>query len=135
MADLLPSGLPTEVDDNELLARFIYDSIQVNRLGAKPSAFKPPPNLRLSVARKSADPLMELVQLAASYRDHKPAHGAAMVMAGKVRLAGLDIQSSEPPHRHAVILGWPVDEDEEEQRSKRLEIALALSTESKLILF
>lgn len=107
--EMLPSGLPKLVDDEEGLARFLTSSSQFNAAGVKPSAFLPnPKNGETSVFRHGSHPSESLWRIA---EEHLPAnrnlHGAALCTAKHVRSASLDVVSKEPPPRHANIVGWP----------------------------
>ncbi len=135
MPEVLPSGLPADVADNEDLARFIYQSNQCNSTGAKPAAFLPPSNGQLSVARHPATPLEALKKLAASYRTDKNAYGGAMITVKLVRKQNLDVEAIEPPARHANIIGWPTHNDPDEQKSLQLLKAKALADASQMVRF
>ncbi len=54
-------------------------------------------------------------------------HGAAIVVADKIRASGLDAIASEPPPRHANIRGWPRSADPDEQKAKRKEAAIRIA--------
>lgn len=112
----LPSGLSEAVEDEEDLARFLTSSSQYSRIMVKPAAFLPNPrNGRTSTFRQGREPLERLWQTGREFAvGDRPLHGAAIVKAGKVRAAQLDVVASEPPPRHADIIGWawsPSDPD------------------------
>jgi hypothetical protein len=108
----LPSGLPDLVADGEDLARFLTSSSQFNALMVKPAAFLPNPHdLETSVFRHGSEPREDLWQIAVEYViGERTLHGAAIFTASHVRAAALDVVSSEPPPRHAGIVGWPSSE-------------------------
>lgn len=59
---------------------------------------------------------------------------AAMLTADDVRRALLDVEASEPPPRHANIVGWPsAANDPEVTRAQRKELALLLAQAAVLI--
>ena len=105
---VLPSGLPAVVDDEEDLARFLTASSQFNALAVKPAAFLPSPrDGGTSVFRHSGEPPDALWQIAREYAvGERTLHGAAIVKTRHVRAAELDAVASEPPPRHANIVGW-----------------------------
>lgn len=115
----LPSGLPKHVGDSEDLARFLTSSGHYNATMARPTAFMPnPKNGETSVFRHGAEPLEELKSIAqAEVGEDRRIHGAAIVKAGAVReakieVAQLDVRAKEPPPRHADIIGWPWSKDD-----------------------
>lgn len=126
----LPSGLPETVGNEEDLARFLTQSSHYNSSVVKLGAFLPSPRDRsTSVSRhgrKPVDILRELRQVAAGSR---PLYGAAIIKAAAVRNAALDVISSEPPERHALIQGWAwIDNDPEQQKPQQKERALLLAS-------
>jgi hypothetical protein len=126
---MLPSGLPEAVSDDEPLVRFLTQSGHFNATRVKPSAFMPnPKDQETSVFRHSGQPRSELLDLATTAASQRTTHGAAILAARDVRGAGLSVTSAEPPHRHAVIAGWPWNERQpEEQKARQLELALVLA--------
>ena len=132
----LPSGLPETVGDDEDLARFLYSSSQYNSLMARPAAFLPNPKDReTSLFRHGREPRADLWRIG---REHLPGgrtlHGAALVTARIVRTALLDVIASEPPARHAAVVGWPRDDDPELQRAQQKERAILLAQAAELLL-
>jgi hypothetical protein len=105
----LPSGLPDHVSDGEDLARFLTSSGHYNSTAVKPAAFMPNPrNRETSVFRHGTEPLESLKAIAqAEVGAERRIHGAAIVKAGIVREAQLEVCAKEPPPRHADITGWP----------------------------
>ena len=66
-----------------------------------------PRNGETSVFRHGAEPLEELKAIAqAEVGADRRIHGAAIVKAGVVREAQLEVRAKEPPPRHADIIGW-----------------------------
>ena len=133
---MLPSGLPEHVGDEEDLARFLLSSSQFNAIMVKPSAFLPNPrNNETSVFRHGKDPADELWQLAGEFvAGTRTLHGAALVRARHVRAAQLEVLASEPPDRHANILGWPsMPTDPELEKAACKEKAAVLAQHSELL--
>lgn len=133
---VLPSGLPDIVDDEEDLARFLTSSSQFNAVMVKPAAFLPNPrDLETSVFRHGSEPREELWQIAVEHviGDRK-LHGAAIFKALYVRAAGLDVVASEPPPRHAGVVGWPSsDGDLEMAKAEQKERATLLAQHAELV--
>lgn len=133
---MLPSGLPEHVGDEEDLARFLLSSSQFNAIMVKPSAFLPNPrNGETSVFRHEQNPAEELWKLGGLHvAGERTLHGAAMVKALHVRAAQLEIVASEPPGRHANIIGWPsVPMDPELEKAAWKERAAILAQNAKLV--
>jgi hypothetical protein len=131
---MLPSGLPDVLDDQEDLARFLMSSSHFNATMVKAAAFLPRGG-EPSVFRHGSEPNDELWQLAS---DHVPGnrtlHGAAIVRAQHVRAAGLDVAASEPPPRHANIVGWAsLDSDPELGKAQQKEQALRIAQHAELV--
>lgn len=110
----LPSGLPEHVADDEDIARFLTSSGHYNSSAVKPAAFMPnPQNGETSVFRHGAAPLDALKKIAqAEVGAERHIHGAAIVKAGVVRAAKLEVRAKEPPPRHADIIDWPWSKDD-----------------------
>ena len=110
----LASGLPEHVSDDEDLARFLTSSGHYNACSVKPAAFMPNPrNGETSVFRHGAEPLDELKAIAQTEVGvDRSIHGAAIVKAGVVREATLEVRAKEPPPRHADIIDWPSSEND-----------------------
>lgn len=133
---MLPSGLPEDVDDGELLSRFLTSDSQFSRSAAKASAFMPgPTDEKTSVFRQAPEPFGEL--WATADREIAPARrvrAVAVLKGAQVRQAGLDVEASEPPLRHANIIGWPSDAgDPDMMRAQRKARALRLAQAAMLI--
>ncbi len=136
--ELLPSGLPEWVADDENLARFLTSSSQFNSIMAKPSAFLPnPKNRETSVFRHGSEPKSGLIEIAGAHitGDRAP-RGAAICKALQVRMARLEVMAQEPPRRHGNIGGWPWSEDDPElARAQRKDLAILIAKDAELILF
>jgi hypothetical protein len=134
---LLASGLADLVADEEDLARFLTSSSQHKADAAKPAAFLPNPEDReTSVFRHGSQPIAGLWRLG---REHalgqRTLHGAAIVKARHVRDAELEIAASEPPPRHAAIVGWPwIADDPDLQKARQKERAALLCQRAQLLL-
>jgi hypothetical protein len=131
----LQSGLPRHIVNDEPLARFVQESSKFNLNGAKPSAFVPPKNGLMSVARHGSEPKDELQALATEYLPAKRVYGAAILTASAVRSAGLEAEADEPPRRHANIMNWPSDSDADVQKAQRLSRAQTLARNSEWVQF
>jgi hypothetical protein len=132
----LPSGLPEIVADDEPLVRFLTSDGQFNSQMVKAHGFMPGPiDAKTSVFRQEPVPLDALWQTAdREMRSDRRARAAAVLAAAHVRQATLDVESEEPPPRHANIAGWPdVIQDPDATRAKRKELALLLAQASTLI--
>lgn len=105
---MLPSGLPEVVEHEEDVARYLMSSSLFNAVMVKPAAFLPNRrNGETSVFRHGSEPRSVLWQIARDYAvGDRKLHGAAIVKARQVRAVGLDVSASEPPPRHANIVGW-----------------------------
>jgi hypothetical protein len=132
----LPSGLPEIIGGDEDLVRFLTSSSQFNSKGVKPSAFLP--NLRdreTSVSRHGENPEYELWNLGIMAAGGRNLHGAAILKAASAFEANLTTTSDEPPDRHAVIGGWPWnDNDQQLQKAQQLERANVLASRSRVVL-
>jgi hypothetical protein len=134
----LPSGLPEEISDGEPLARFLTSSGHFNSTVVKPSAFMPnATDGKTSVFRHGAEPRGDLVAIGrAEVAKEGSLHGAAILSAGIVRTARLEVEAVEPPPRHADITGWPwLKEDREFAKAERKEIAIVLAQNAQLLKF
>ena len=135
----LPSGLPEHIDNNEDLARFLTSSGHYNSTAARPAAFLPnPKNGETSVFRHGAEPFEELKSIAQTeVGTERKIHGAAIVKAGVIREAKLEIRAAEPPPRHADIITWPWSEDDPDfaKAEQKALAALIAQKASKLLRF
>jgi hypothetical protein len=122
------SGLPETVADGEDIARFLTQSSHFTKRQVDPSAFLPSRKDRgTSVSRHGREPLATMCSLGFAAAGDRKLYGAAIIKARDVRGALLEITSHEPPKRHAVICGWPWDEnDPVQQKAQQKERALVL---------
>lgn len=127
---MLPSGLPSQIADEEHLARFLTQSNQFNRHLAKPAVFLPNPAHReTSVSRHGREPLESLWALGLCAAGARQLYGAAIFTASAVKAAALQVLADEPPPRHAAIQGWPwFEHDPELQKAKQKELAVQLAS-------
>lgn len=133
---VLASGLPEHVADAEPLARFLTSDSQFNAGSVKPSGFMPgPADGNTSVFRQASEPAEALWETADQVlTSGRRAKAAALLTAGRVRQATLDVKASEPPLRHADICGWPqVASDPDATRARRKELALLLVQAATLV--
>lgn len=133
---ILPSGLPEAVGDVEPLTRFLTSSSQFSGGVIKAAALMPNSrNSETSVFRHSGKPTEEFWALSAPITaGGRSVHGAAMFTASHVRSVGLDVVASEPPDRHANILGWSrPGSDTELAKARNKELALALARYASLM--
>jgi hypothetical protein len=130
---MLASGLPDIVADNEDLARFLTSSRLFNAQMPKPAAFLPSASDReTSVFRHGSEPRDELWAIGDEHVG-RTIHGAAIVKAYDVKAALLDVLASEPPPRHAVLVGWPwLDDDPELQKAQQKERAAQIASKAEL---
>ena len=135
---MLPSGLPDAIADEEDLARFLPSSSQfsVQKQILKPSAFLPSSKDReTSVFRHGASPREALWAVGDVWLGGRTFHGAAIVKAGAVRAAALEVFAQEPPPRHAAIRNWPwLDNDPELEKAQQKERAVLIASKAVLVL-
>src|SRR6266404_8679219 len=113
----LPSGLPEQIADDEELARFLTQSNHYNSVMVKPAAFLPSPNApETSVFRHAREPADKLWLIGLRAAGERKLYGAAIIKAKVVRDGQLDVVADEPPVRHAVIRGWPIENNQELQK-------------------
>ena len=133
----LPSGLPTSIDDNEPLARFLNSTSKFARTNnrVKYSAFVPAKDGMTSVFRHSGKPADELWMIGIQkLNPDEKIFGAGIIKASDCRAIGLEVTSSEPPLRHANIEKWPRRDDPDDERSVRNTLALELASQAELLL-
>jgi hypothetical protein len=132
---MLASGLPDNVADNEDLARFLSSSSHFNAQMAKPAAFMPSAKGReTSAFRHGSEPGDALWAIGDEHMAGRTIYGAAIVKARDVRVALLDVIASEPPPRHAAIVGWPwLDDDPERQKAQQKERAALIASKAELL--
>ena len=124
----LPSGLSEAIGHEEDLARFLTSSRQFNAVMVKPAAFLPSPSDgQTSVFRHGSEPREALWQIAREYAiGDRTLHGAAIFKARDVRAVPLDVVPSEPPPRHANIVGWAWSASDPEMGKAELKEQAAL---------
>lgn len=133
---MLPSGLPDYVADPEPLSRFLTSDSQFTSVMPRPSAFMPGPrDSKTSVFRQGPAPQEALWETGdREIGTDRRVRAAALVTASAVRQAKLDVESHEPPPRHANIIGWPIAaNDAESARAQCKEFALLLSQSATLV--
>lgn len=133
----LPSGLSEAIDDDEDLARFLTSSRQFSAEAVRAAALVPrPSDNETSVFRHGSEPREALWKTARDYAiGDRTLHGAAIFKARDVRAASMDVISSEPPERHASIVGWvPSGSEAYIVKAQRLEQALLVAQQSRLVL-
>lgn len=127
---MLASGLPEEVAPAEALAKFILSSSHFSRAHqrVKPAAFVPPPGKGSSVFRiseLSVEDVRDIGRAVASARQPpRTLYGHAQLPSKAVFDASLAVVAVEPPPRHADIVGWPGEKDQQ------LELAQSLAESS-----
>ena len=134
--EFLPSGLSKVVGDEEDLARFLTSSSQFNGLMVKPSALLPnPKNRETSAFRHGIEPRESLWQIGNEHvAGGRTLHGAAIFKVRHVRSAMLEVDSHEPPTRHANIVGWPWSAtDPDMDKAERKERAAAIAQHAELV--
>jgi hypothetical protein len=134
--EMLPSGLPERVADEEDLARFLMSSSQFNSRMAKPSAFLPEPKTRdTSVFRHGREPLENLWAIGNQHvAQGRNIHGAAILTARDVRTSRLEVIADEPPPKHAAIRNWPwIENDPELRKAQQKELANLLASKAVLL--
>ena len=133
---MLPSGLPDYVADPEPLSRFLTSDSQFNSAMPRAAAFMPgPSDAKTSVFRQGPDPRDAVWETAdREIGTVRHVRAAAFLSASAVRQAKLDVESREPPPRHANIIGWPnAGNDAELTRAQRKEFALLLVQAATLV--
>ena len=132
---MLPSGLPEVVDDDEDLARFLWSSGDYSSKGVKRAPFMPRAG-ETSVFRHVSEPREQLWQIATTYiPGDRKLHGAAIVKTRHIRDVRLDVIASEPPPRHANIVGWAWSAaDPEFGKAERMEQVLRIAEHAELVL-
>jgi hypothetical protein len=133
---MLASGLPEQIADNEDLARFLTSSSQFSAQLVKPAAFMPSvKDGETSVFRHGSEPRAQLWAVGNQHIGRtRQVHGAAIMKAIAVRAAQLEVIASEPPPRHAAIVGWPqVDNDPELQKAQQKQRAALIASTAVLL--
>ena len=134
--EMLPSGLPEIVADEEDLARFLTSRGHFNSQVVKPSAFMPEIEDReTSVFRHSNEPRDRLWTIGDEHAAQgRTIHGAAIIKTQSVRNVQLDVFPDEPPERHAAIRNWPwTENDPDLRKAKHKELAVSLANDAQLL--
>jgi hypothetical protein len=122
----------TPVDENELLARFIYSDTWYRKkdLTVKPKAFLPNPKTNdVSVFRHIGFTETDLLEIGkeGARKSSPNYHGRADIQALIVYEWGLHVEPTAEPPNHANITGWPTDKD------KLMEIAADLASHAQFV--
>jgi len=109
-------NLPSEVADEELLARFVFSRghIRTSDSTLKPRAFEPERhpstrNLELSVSRVDSlgEDAIWSIGAAIAVTRQCTLYARGEFTCALPKRVGLMVEPDEPPVRHAVIKGWP----------------------------
>jgi len=113
------------VDPNEELARFAVEKSYYRADNTiRPNAYMPDQEKAVSVFRQVGLSEGEIWELGATHvarPRNKQLLGRAVIIVREVLSQELNVESVEPPPRHANILGWP--DEHEKQKEKALELA------------
>jgi hypothetical protein len=133
--NVLPSGLSAQPSPEERLARALFSDNQFNSTGPKFSAFMPSATDKTSVFRQcDHDPALLSAACAAAASGHgKPAKRVAICTVAQVLDVKLDVVPSEPPPRHADLMGWPIHSDPERQKAERKLAAMQLAAVATVV--
>ena len=119
---------PSEPVARYLTSRNHYSSA---RQSVKPAAFLPPPDHRLSVFRIDGLTTEDVCQIGQqrviSNMPGRTLHGFANIVAQAFGDAKLTITADNNPARHASVVGWPEDKDEQ------MLIAIELAASASLV--
>jgi hypothetical protein len=128
----LGSGLPVEVANSELIARFIVSSSWIAKtIGrVKHQAYLPAADGDTSVFRTQFGEGQVLWDAGSQVAEGRTVHGAGLTRVEIVKRHGLDVIAAEPPPRHANVRGWPKDPDPELQKARRKLIAEAIAEDA-----
>jgi len=139
----LESGLGVEILESETLARFLLQSDDFSKahMRVKPRAFMPMFNDKRNQWETSVTRTMSLSHLEihviggeVAIERQKSYYGFASTQNSAVNQADLHSAPDEPPPRHALILGWSTDIDKYMRKAANQSKALALASDSNLIL-
>jgi hypothetical protein len=128
------------VDDKEELSRFAIEKshFRSSDRTVKPKAFDP--QIREENGRRlvetsmfrttglTCEKIWEIGDSEVGRYRRKIVVARSAIFADMVRDVGLTVSPDEPPKRHAVIVGWPDEEDEREKLLKQLAAAATLYT-------
>jgi len=138
----LASGRSAVVADSEILQRALISKSQFieSKKRLKPNVMSPNPHVELPVSRidnLNDETIRKLADDVARKRGKESSlgYGRRRLTAALPRKFKLDTIPDEPPLHHANIVGWPSDNDPDEQRSRQLELAKLLVEEVELVLW
>lgn len=123
----------TEIDSKEDLTRFIFNQNEFGRNATphyvKGRAFEPrADNLETSVFRTSELDENGFWEVGARVHRDRPLnlhlYGGATVSVETIVNVGLNVKPSEPPERHALIVGWP------NEKSHRISLAQQIAADA-----
>ena len=139
---LLKSILPTQsspapISSGEQLARFIFSSNHIRSTAprVRAGAFLPPPDLKLSVFRKSKMDLSYYASIKSFIESDRKRRIKNTALFSQDCLAALNLTAvpEETQHKwHADIEGWPTGTDKLEHKARLKEVAGALAQQSVL---
>jgi len=119
---MAPLADPVLVDGSETVSRFVFERDKINGQGIKFRAFFDPKGSGLSVSRTSGLLEREIWQLGDDV-GRGPAVGCGDLIVSQIAAEiGLRTIVAEPPPRHALIVGWPMD-DRDRHRSVAQQLA------------
>lgn len=133
---MLASGLPEQIESDELLTRFLASSSLFSANGIKPSAFLPSPKSRDTSVFRKVESIEEMRRI---WNDHlagagRNLHAAAQFPAELPISIGLKVEPQEPPPKHANIANWPwLDSDLELQKARQKHFAAILAQGANLV--
>lgn len=126
-------------DNPEVLARYIF-----NRKHYRPSdhtvkhnAFLPNKDGKTSVFHifgLEEQEIWEIGDREVAPARQKPVLGRADIEQIEVTKLNLSVIDDESPSKHANIVGWPEDDDEREEKAKRMSLAVELAESAQLYL-
>ena len=117
---------PEKIENDEGVTRFAFEKgyFRSSDNSVKPKAFEPSANGEVSVARIDGlqeQGVWELGDEAGQMRPHPKAAIARLdFVASAVAGCALQLKIDEPPVRHALIVGWPDQEELRIQKAQEL---------------
>lgn len=126
--------LTNTVNPSEPLARYLTSSkhYSLHMQSVKPAAFlPPPPEYRLSVFRVYGLTMEDVCRIGQqkviSNMPRRTLHGFANIVAQSFQDANLTIDPDNNPPRHASVVGWPKD------KQQQVSIAQELAASARLV--
>jgi hypothetical protein len=119
--------LPTDLGNDDILIRFVYDSKGIRQDGTiKPKEFLPHPNYNnLSVFKKATVDEEVIWALSDEIRpDGRKGIARGEISVGIVKKVGLIVDFDNDPPNHVNVEGWPSSSEKEKQLSVAQELAL-----------